>query len=149
MLKNKASRYALTAALEMAAAADGRQVTVREVALRFAIPEAVLAKVFQQLVRAGIAVSTRGTRGGYRLATPATGLTVLDVVRVFEPAHSEGATAHAGVSLDRRLARLFDEIDEVVQCTYASVTLETLARARPAAESDRSIGIDIHPGTGS
>ncbi|HEX5041278.1 MAG TPA: Rrf2 family transcriptional regulator, partial [Candidatus Polarisedimenticolaceae bacterium] len=79
----KSSRYALLAALEMAGAAD-HPVTAADVARRHGTPEAVVAKVLQRLVRAGLAVGTRGSNGGYRLARPASGITVLDVLRVFE-----------------------------------------------------------------
>ena len=65
MTLNKSTYYALYASLEMARAGGGAQVTVTQVAQRYEIPVAVLAKVFQQLVRKGIAVGTRGTRGGH------------------------------------------------------------------------------------
>ena len=134
MTLSKFSRYALFAALEMARAGD-EPVTVGQVAGPHGIPPTALAKVFQQLVRAGIAVGTRGIGGGYRLARPRADITVLDVVSVFTPfgppgrdlldAHGRprAATPHAGP-----LQRLFDEVDEVTRATLASVTLETLVR---------------------
>lgn len=122
------------AAAEMAMAADGL-VTVAAVANRYGIPEAALAKVFQQLVRAGFATGTRGIGGGYRLARPASEITVLDVLHVFERARPTGACLlHDGPG-DRcpqssacRLHWLFSEVDELVRCTYESVTLKTLVR---------------------
>jgi Rrf2 family protein len=134
MTLSKFSRYALYAALEMARA-GGEPVTVAQVAGPHGIPPTALAKVFQQLVRAGIAVGTRGIGGGYRLARPHRDITVLDVVSVFAPLRSPGrdllhahheakaATPHA-----RSLQQLFDEVDEVTRATLASVTLETLVR---------------------
>jgi Rrf2 family protein len=136
---SKSTRYALYGALEMALAGD-RLVTVGDVATRYAIPQGALAKVFQQLVRAGIAAGTRGVGGGYRLARPATEITVLDVLGVFEPPRRAGdcllADAHTDACMEFpscRLRRLFDEVDELVRCTFASVTLDTLARAPGAA----------------
>ena len=64
----KSTRYALYAAMELARENGGDQVTVAQVAGRYTIPGAVLAMVFQQLVRAGVALGTRGTGGGFRLA---------------------------------------------------------------------------------
>jgi Rrf2 family iron-sulfur cluster assembly transcriptional regulator len=64
----KSTRYALYAAMEMARSGEGAQVTAAEVAERYAVPGTVLAKIFQQLARGGLAVSTRGTGGGYQLA---------------------------------------------------------------------------------
>jgi Rrf2 family protein len=139
MTVTKSTRYALYAAAEMAMAGDGL-VTVAAVAKRYAIPEGALAKVFQQLVRAGLATGTRGIGGGYRLARPAKKITVLDVLHVFERPHPVGACLlhdGPGASCPQQSACglhwLFSEVDELVRSTYESVTLETLVRraARP------------------
>jgi Rrf2 family nitric oxide-sensitive transcriptional repressor len=134
MTITKSTRYALYAAAEMAMATDGL-VTVAAVANRYGIPETALAKVFQQLVRSGLATGTRGIGGGYRLARPASKITVLDVLHVFERPRPAGACLlHDGPgdscpqSSACRLHWLFSEVDELVRCTYESVTLETLVR---------------------
>jgi Rrf2 family protein len=133
----KGTRYALYAAMEMARSADGMPVTAAQVAGRYRIPATVLAKIFQQLVRAGLAASTRGVRGGYVLTQPATEVTVLDVIEAFQPSRSTEACLIASWDepdcneLDLcRLRRLLDEVDEVARCTYASVTLDTLVASR-------------------
>ena len=110
--------------------------TVGAVAARYGIPEGALAKAFQQLVRAGLATGTRGIGGGYRLARPASKITVLDVMQVFEPrAPAERLSAprspRGQVPEDVRacgLQWLFTEVDEIVRSTYESVTLQTLVR---------------------
>lgn len=134
MTLSKFSRYALYAAVEMARAGD-RPVTVAEVAEPHGIPAAALAKVFQQLVRAGIAVGTRGIGGGYRLARPRTAITVLDVVSVFDSLRTPGhhlldarAESTTRPPDTDALQRLFDEVDEGIRATLASVTLDTLIR---------------------
>ena len=90
MTVNKSARYALYAALEMALGGE-QAVTVSGVAARYGIPATALAKVLQQLVRSGLAVGTRGVGGGYRLAKPASKVTVLDLVSLFDPPRSPGA----------------------------------------------------------
>lgn len=133
MTLSKFSRYALYAAVEMALAGD-EPITVGQVAGPHSIPPSALAKVFQQLVRAGVAVGTRGIGGGYRLARPRGDITVLDIVSIFEPLRDPGADLlHGrinGVAPSRSdaLNRLFDEVDENIRSTLASVTLETLVR---------------------
>ena len=133
MTITKSTRYALYAAAEMARAGD-RPTTVAAVAAQYGIPEGALAKVFQQLVRAGLAAGTRGIGGGYRLARPASAITVLEVMHVFERRRPPG-----GCLLHDRPAPcpkaslcglhwLFNEVDELVRSTYQSVTLETLVR---------------------
>ncbi|MCK6479068.1 MAG: Rrf2 family transcriptional regulator [Planctomycetes bacterium] len=120
---------ALRAAMEMALAGPD-PVTVAEVARRHAIPPTALAKVFQRLVRAGIAVGHRGVGGGYRLSRDPSAITVLEVIEVFEPIHPRepgGGAAGEGL-VERRLRALLGEVDETVRCTFASVTLATLVR---------------------
>lgn len=129
---SKSTLYALYAALEMAAA--DQPVTVGSVAERFGLPPGALAKVFQQLVRSGLAVGVRGIGGGYVLSRPAAEITVLDVISVFDAPRPDGhfllgrrSRAAREQPADARLTRLFDEVAETVSCTFASVTLETLA----------------------
>ena len=131
---SKSTRYALYAAAEMTMA-DGRPTTVAAVAERYRIPEGALAKVFQQLVRAGMATGTRGIGGGYRLARPASRITVLDIIGVFErPRAESGCLLHdmpgetCPDAATCRLQWLFTEVDELVRSTYESVTLATLVR---------------------
>jgi Rrf2 family protein len=133
MTLSKSARYALYASLEMAAAGD-RRVTVADVARPYHIPQAALAKVLQQLVRAGLAVGTRGVGGGYQLARPGKQVTVLEVISVFDPPRPRSQCA-LSTPLDPpcrmkqscSIRVLFDEIDEVVRGTLESVTLATLA----------------------
>ena len=128
MRLNKATHYGLYAALEMARLGGEGTITVAEVATRHTLPEGVLAKVFQQLARARIAVGTRGVGGGYRLARDASELTVLDVIDALESPAGGGGLADAFPPAARGLHRLFSEVDDLARATFASTTLETLAR---------------------
>jgi len=131
---NKSTRYGLHAALELALA-RGESVSVAQVAQRYRIPQTALAKVFQQLVRGGLVRGQRGVGGGYVLARPASSITVLDVIRALQPVGEEkvcsladAPRADCPASTPCRLRGLFDEVDEQERATFASVTLETLAR---------------------
>lgn len=143
----KSARYALYAAMDLARVDAGGQITAAEVAERHAIPAAVLAKVLQRLVRAGLAVGVRGSKGGYRLANKPSRITVLEVIDAFEQHRERGACLldpERSGECDRgpscRLRRLFDEVDELARSTFASITLETLVRVpRPGlAATDRA-----------
>ena len=116
----KSSRYALLAAMEMAASGD-RPVAAADVARRHGAPEAVVAKVLQRLVRAGLVVGTRGSSGGYRLARSPSSVTVLDVLAVFDD-----ALGREPVPAAEPLDRLLGEVNAVVRGTFASVSLATL-----------------------
>lgn len=144
MRLNKATHYGLYAALEMARLENQEVVTVAEVASRYELPEGVLAKVFQQLARADIAVGTRGVGGGYRLVRSPADLTVLDVIEALETGDrivvsrpesagdetfgATGANTARLPSPARGLERLFREVDDLARATFASTSLETLAR---------------------
>jgi Rrf2 family cysteine metabolism transcriptional repressor len=142
----KGTRYALYAAMEMARSVDGTPITSTLVAERYGISSAVLAKIFQQLVRAGLAAGTRGVRGGYTLTRPPTSVTVLDVIEAFEAPRAldrclladqdETACAHSDAC---RIRRLFDEVDEMARSTYASVTLDTLVGNRTARATELKV----------
>ena len=134
MTISKFSRYALYAAVDMALSGD-EPVTVGQVAAPHGIPPTALARVFQQLVRSGLAVGTRGIGGGYRLARPRGEISVLDIVSIFEPIRDPRTALVPGHVTDSAprsrpdaLSRLFDEVDESIRATLASVTLETLVR---------------------
>ncbi len=146
MTLNKSTRYALYAALEMAQAGETGHVTVAQVAHRYRIPGTALAKVFQRLVRSGLATGTRGVGGGYRLAKPPSEITVLDLLGVFEPPRLPGHCLAQDLPgqpcadyTPCRLRKLFDEVDEVTRSTFASVTLDTLAGKRPAVPGLRAV----------
>jgi Rrf2 family protein len=150
MTITKSTRYALYAAAEMASVSRDSLVTVAGVSAKFAIPEGALAKVFQQLVRSGLAVGTRGIGGGYRLARPASKITVLDIFKVFERARPQGACLlhdEPGKPCPQQAACglhwLFEEVDELVRCTYESVTLETLVRRSATLLRKRDAGAAV------
>lgn len=133
MKYSKSTRYALYAAMEMGMGKG--PVTVGNLAKHYRIPEGALAKVMQDLVRAGIARGVRGVGGGYLLARPPREITVLDVIAVFDPPRRSGhclladsAEPDCADLPDCRLRRLFDEVDDMARNTFASVNLETLVR---------------------
>lgn len=133
----RSTRYGLYAALEMARGGGGRAVTASEIAEKYRLPPAALAKAIQRLVRAGLAAGTRGVAGGYRLTRPPSRVTVLDVVEVFESTRRPGdclvgTCGPAGCEHfeECRMRQLFDEVDQQARATFASVSIETLVAAR-------------------
>ena len=48
------------------------------------IPESFLAKIFQSLVHAGLAVSQRGAHGGFSLARPSSEITIREIVEAVD-----------------------------------------------------------------
>lgn len=80
--------YALRATVELAArAADGpacRPVTADRLATAQEIPPKFLESILLQLRRGGIVTAQRGPDGGYRLARPAEGISLAEVIRVID-----------------------------------------------------------------
>jgi Rrf2 family protein len=82
---SKKSDYALIAMKHLATRTDtGAAASAREISEAYDIPLELLAKVLQRLVRSRLLVSVQGTRGGYRLARPASQLSVADVIQAVD-----------------------------------------------------------------
>jgi Rrf2 family protein len=76
--------YAIRAALELAAATDDKPVKGERIATAQAIPLRFLENILMQLRHAGLVESRRGADGGYRLARPASEVTLADVIRAID-----------------------------------------------------------------
>ena len=87
---SEAAALALHAAV-LLAVNEGRTVSTAEIAEVFNASDAHLSKVLQRLHKVGLVDSTRGPRGGFRLARPAGEITLLDVYEAIE-----GELADAG-----------------------------------------------------
>lgn len=72
--------------------------SAREISERFPLPKRLLAEVLKDLCRAGLVDSTRGARGGYRLARPAEGITLREIVAVLEGAPALSACESSAAS---------------------------------------------------
>jgi Rrf2 family protein len=76
--------YALRAALELASAPDDKPVKGERISKAQAIPLRFLENILMQLRHAGLVESRRGADGGYRLARPASEVTLADVIRAID-----------------------------------------------------------------
>jgi len=83
------AEYGLICALHLARRADDGPVTGREIAAREQLPADYVEQILLRLRRAEIVKSTRGARGGYALAHPATEISVRAVIHASELATFE------------------------------------------------------------
>ena len=74
------TEWVLHCATTLAQLEPGATVSAAQLAEYYDLPAPYLAKQLQALVRAGVLAATTGPRGGFRLARPATEITLLDVV---------------------------------------------------------------------
>jgi Rrf2 family protein len=76
--------YAVRAMLALADRHADAPTTVREIADAMDIPPGILPRVMADLARAGLVTSTIGRAGGYALARPAAGISLLEVIEAVE-----------------------------------------------------------------
>lgn len=121
---------ALYSVLEFAGEPE-RHFAAAEIAQKYGVSPHHLAKVLARLAHAGIVESVRGVGGGYRFIGNARRLTLLDVIALFEDLasttlqHPDGGDA---LPVDRAMATVLGEIDQIAQATFASITLATMLR---------------------
>jgi Rrf2 family protein len=77
------SEYSIRALAELTAAGGG-PVPVIDLAQAQDIPPRFLQNLLSQLRRRGIVLSQRGTEGGYRLARPASAISLAEVMRAID-----------------------------------------------------------------
>jgi Rrf2 family protein len=75
--------YALRAAIELAAARDGR-VTAEHLAAAHDIPGELLETILTRLRRSNIVRSQRGPDGGFWLARPAAEISLAEIIRAID-----------------------------------------------------------------
>jgi Rrf2 family transcriptional regulator, nitric oxide-sensitive transcriptional repressor len=118
--------YALRAAVFLAGV-YGKPKTAQQIADATAVPLSYLPKVLQQLVRADLAIGTRGLHGGYVLRRPPADISILDVVNAIEPVcRVETCPLRLSAHADGHLCPLHRRIDAVLaqaEHTFACTTL--------------------------
>jgi Rrf2 family protein len=79
------AEYACLAVLALARrSGDDPPVRIREISATHGIPERYLVQILLQLKGAGLVTSTRGAAGGYRLARPASSISVGEVLSAID-----------------------------------------------------------------
>jgi Rrf2 family protein len=81
---SKKTDYALLALSYLARSESGRAANTKEIAEQYDIPVEMLAKILQKLAKARLITSTAGPTGGYRLARPATEITVAAAIEAVD-----------------------------------------------------------------
>jgi len=125
--------YAVRAMIALAASPAGEWVSVPRIATEMSIPERFLPRVMHDLGRADLVEARTGRSGGYRLATPATQLTLLDVIDAVEPPDDDRRCVLRGIpcGLDGRCVvhDVFTDAREAHRDRLAATTLAMLVSA--------------------
>lgn len=128
-------------ALNLARRQDEGPVTGREIAATERLSGDYVEQILLRLRRAEIVRSTRGARGGYQLARPATGITVRDVIQASElstfdlhcvshPVDSERCADSSECSIRPVWLLLQQRIDEVLDSVRLSDLIEQESAVR-------------------
>src|SRR5665811_295830 len=78
------SPYAVAALAELGRSSGANPVPIGELARRREMPVQFLEQLFAVLRRAGVVISQRGVKGGYRFAREPSSVTVLEIVELLD-----------------------------------------------------------------
>jgi len=100
MFITRKTDYAIRCVLYLAKDMD-RIATVEEISKAVLVPKTFMAKILQQLIKAGIAGSVRGIKGGFQLGKKPADINLLEVVEAIQ-----GPSAANICALDKKACRL-------------------------------------------
>jgi Rrf2 family protein len=135
---SKKADYALMAVRHLALKSGPSSASAREIAEQYDIPIELMAKVLQRLVRAGLLISTQGTRGGYTLSRPSVSISVADVIQAID-----GPFTVTACSSEKNDCEQFSkcsirdplwQIRERIAATLGTVTIAEMAAESDAAQ---------------
>jgi Rrf2 family protein len=125
---SKKADYALLALRHLASNGASEAVSARELAENYDVPPELLAKVLQQLVRAGLLASQQGIHGGYDLAKPAGDISVMAVIEAIDGPLTVTACSESDHSCDQYLkCNIRDPLWRLKDRIVAALTATTVA----------------------
>jgi Rrf2 family transcriptional regulator, cysteine metabolism repressor len=78
------SLYGLAAMHVLSHSTHGKTMQIREIAAMTSLSHSYLEQLMPQLKKAGLVISVRGSKGGYRLARSANEISVLEIIQALD-----------------------------------------------------------------
>lgn len=130
-------RYALRMLLDLALHDTGETVPIKAIAARQEISEKYLEQIISLLTRAGFVSSTRGARGGYRLARSPKEYTVGMILRLTEGGLAPVACLEEGAAVCDRAGScatlyVWKKLDDAISSVVDGITLADLVELERA-----------------
>jgi FeS assembly SUF system regulator len=112
-----------------------------------------VSKVLKGLQRAGLVTSSRGSRGGYRLARPPEDITAAQILDVFEGpiaiTECSGASSRCGIERQCRVGSAWQRVNVAIRRALDDVTLRQLAGLDSADPRRIHVDSDVTTLTGN
>jgi Rrf2 family iron-sulfur cluster assembly transcriptional regulator len=130
----RAGEYAVLGATYLARQGVDHTVMVEEICKAESIPKSFLAKIFQNLTRAGLIRSQRGIHGGFKLARKPDKISVLEILEAvegkiaFQRCLEEPAGCHKQDACS--LCDIFTEAQDRVKDIFQNTSLADLTRPK-------------------
>lgn len=139
---SRAGEYGVLGLLHLVRQPAGQPVMIDAVSRDEDIPKSFLAKIFQDLARSGILRSQRGAGGGFTLARPADGITILEVIEAIDGKIALQRCLGDAPECEKRdgcaLCFLFEEAQDRLKEVFSRTTLAELERRQTTMALGRS-----------
>jgi Rrf2 family protein len=140
---SRAGEYGVLGLLNLSRQPAGQPVMIDAVSRDEGISKSFLAKIFQDLAKAGILRSQRGARGGFVLARSADQITILEIIEAIDGKIALQRCLGDVPECDRMqgcaLCSLLEQAQDLLKEVFGQTTLAQLAR-RHASGGPRNHG---------
>lgn len=131
-------RFAVNALIDLALREPAGPVALASISQRQQVSLSYLEQLFSRLRRDGIVDSTRGPGGGYKLARPATEITVAQVVMAVDEPLDEQSEGARELGLSKAL---WLRLNEVMLAHMATIHLASLVQE----QVDQGVSVEARP----
>lgn len=133
--------------LTVLASAPETVLSATGLAERAGLEPPTVAKVLKPLAQAGLVLAFRGAAGGYRLARPASEISLVEIVEAMEgPLAMTECSIHegqCGIEHSCSARANWRRINDVVADALRRVTLADMTLPAPAADAHRTIPVSL------